>query len=244
MDRAFDDASAILGTRPRWDEIAVGMGLAGAGHALRRADFLALEPGFGRLVVDSDAFTSLLGAHQRQPGAVLVVGTGSIGLGWWPDGHRRQVGGWGFPSGDEGSGAWLGLQLANLVQRELDGRAPSTALGRHVMQVMDEQAGGVKDWLAQANQTRFAALGPLVIAHAKDVEAQALLEQAAGHLARMAEALDPQCELPFALCGGLASSLLPWLPADLRERLRSPAADSSQGAIWMVQRDHGNGGGA
>ena len=33
-----------------------------------------------------------------------------------------KVGGWGFPHGDEGSGAWLGLEAVRLTLHWLDGR--------------------------------------------------------------------------------------------------------------------------
>jgi glucosamine kinase len=236
LDRAWEAIRPAFGPRPPYSRFAIGMGLAGVNQPQWREAFLSREPGFGRLVLESDAFTSLLGAHGGQPGGVLAVGTGSVGLAWWPDGRRQQAGGWGFPSGDEGSGAWLGLQLVSRVQWEVDGRAPSSALGRHAQQVMDEEAGGLKDWLAHANQTRYAALAPVVVAHAHEAEGQALLAQAARHVARLGDALDPQHELPWALCGGLAPSLEPWLPAALRERLRPPQADSSQGALWLAQQ--------
>lgn len=53
---------------------------------------------------------------------VVELGTGSVGGALLTNGRKLSVGGWGFPSGDEGSGAWLGLRAAQLAQQALDGR--------------------------------------------------------------------------------------------------------------------------
>ncbi|MEK0416345.1 MAG: hypothetical protein RI949_351 [Pseudomonadota bacterium] len=235
LDQAFEMAAPLIGQRPAWNDLSAGMGLAGVSHLRSKEAFLTQSPPFGHLVLESDAFTTLLGAHGGQPGAVLAVGTGSIGLAWWADGRRQQVGGWGFPSSDEGSGAWLGLQAVQRVQWELDGRAQPSPLGRSVIQALQSSAGSVRDWLAQANQTAYAALAPVVLDHAHEPEARALLQQAALHLERIVLALDPHHELPIALCGGLAEALRLWLPEPLRHRLRTPVADSAQGALWLAR---------
>ena len=113
LDQAFEMAAPLIGQRPAWNDLSAGMGLAGVSHVPSKEAFLSQSPPFGHLVLESDAFTTLLGAHGGQPGAVLAVGTGSIGLAWWADGRRQQVGGWGFPSSDEGSGAGWGCRPCN-----------------------------------------------------------------------------------------------------------------------------------
>lgn len=112
--------------RPGNEALAVGIGIAGANHAPWAAAFVALQPHFGVLVVDNDAVTTLLGAHEGRPGAVLAVGTGSVGAALRADGVWRLVGGWGFPTGDEGSGAWLGQRALAHLQHVVDGRLPSS----------------------------------------------------------------------------------------------------------------------
>ena len=66
----------------------------------------------GALRVSTDAYIAALAAHSGSPGAVIIVGTGSVGYRIEAAGHCRLVGGWGFPIGDEGSGAWIGRQHA------------------------------------------------------------------------------------------------------------------------------------
>lgn len=229
------------GLRPELNTLAVGIGIAGVSQAQWREQFLSTAPEFGQLTVESDGFTSLLGAHAGAPGAVVAVGTGSIGLAWWPDGRRKQVGGWGFPSSDEGSGAWLGLQAMNRLQHELDGRAPRSELGKALRQACEHQAGDVPSWLASANQTVYASLARIVVEQSPtDPVAQDLLVQAGRHIVEMAQALDPSGTLPCALCGGLAEALRAHLPTEHARRFGRPLGDSAQGALWLAQqRSHG-----
>ena len=72
----------------------------------------------------------LLGAHEGRPGAIVAAGTGSVGEALRRDGLRVAVGGWGFPVGDEGSGAWLGLRAMRETHRAIDGRARRRPAGR------------------------------------------------------------------------------------------------------------------
>ena len=233
---AIDQAFALAQqARPGNEALAVGVGIAGAHHAPWAQAFRARQPHFGLLMVDTDATTSLLGAHAGQPGAVLAVGTGSVGAALLADGSRREVGGWGFPSGDEGSGAWLGLHALSHAQHVADGRMPDGPFAQAVLTHCGGTPKAMREWLAHADQTRCAALAPLVLAHAgRDATATGLLHRAGQHLDTLARALDPTRTLPLALCGGLADNLRPYLPADLQHRARQPLGDAAQGALHLV----------
>ncbi|MBX9869403.1 MAG: ATPase, partial [Burkholderiaceae bacterium] len=104
---ALRQAFAVAGLElPALDQIAVACGLAGANNAPWAAAFQAQAAalGFTELLLVSDALTTLYGAFQGEPGVIIALGTGSVGLALCADGSRREVGGWGFPSGDEASG--------------------------------------------------------------------------------------------------------------------------------------------
>jgi glucosamine kinase len=242
IDAAF--ASAAL-ARPGKTRIAIGLGLAGVNNPQWAREFIAHDQaggqsGYGLLALDTDAVTTLLGAHGGQAGAVVALGTGSVGQVLQLDGSMREVGGWGFPVGDEASGAWLGLRAINCAQQAQDGRIDDCAFTRAVFNTC---GGGTRDgffaWLAQANQTRFAQLAPLVLEFAAseaDAVAHRIMHEAAQEVAKMAHALDPHSELPLALCGGLAQAMQPWLPPALQARLSPAQDDAMGGALHLIRR--------
>ncbi|HQV70428.1 MAG TPA: BadF/BadG/BcrA/BcrD ATPase family protein [Thermoflexales bacterium] len=60
------------------------------------------------VVVESDAYTALLGAHGGKPGAIAIAGTGSNAMGINAAGQVKRAGGWGWLLGDEGSAMRIG----------------------------------------------------------------------------------------------------------------------------------------
>jgi glucosamine kinase len=234
IDQAFQSASLAT---PALSEMAIGCGLAGVNNKQWAADFVAKDPGFANLVLETDAGTTLLGAHQGKPGVIIALGTGSVGEVMMADGSRREVGGWGFPSSDEASGAWLGLRAINHVQHVLDGRSPSDDFSTALIAFCGGSRDAVFDWLAQANQTKFAQLAPLVIEYATSVTKATEIMIASGvEVAKMAKALDVTESLPIALCGGLAESTRMYLPKSLGERVNKPEGDSASGALILVKK--------
>lgn len=229
-------ASGLTGPQmPRPGNCALGIGLAGANNAVWRAEFMATNPGYALLVVDSDSFTALLGAHRGKPGGVVIVGTGSIAQALHADGTRSTSGGWGFPSGDEGSGAGLGLRATTLTQHALDGRRLPSELTRAVLSATGGSAAALLDWCCKAGQHEYATLAPLVFdCEAEDQAAAQLLQDAVQAMERLAVALDPDAALPLALWGSIGQRLAPRLAPSLQARLVPPQADALQGAIQLL----------
>ncbi|QJD98885.1 ATPase [Massilia forsythiae] len=233
--QAAFDAAGLAQPAPR--QVAIGLGLAGVHNRQWAADFVAGDPGYAALVLETDAFTTLMGAHDGAPGAIVAIGTGSVGEALLADGARREVGGWGFPAGDEAGGGWIGLRAVNHLQQVLDGRRPASPFA-HDLTAACGGGNGCRDtvqaWLAQANQTAYAGLAPLVLRHADDPVAHTILLEAGREAANIARALDPQGALPLALCGSLGAALRPWLPPALAARATPPRGDSAQGALRMA----------
>lgn len=233
VEQAF--AQAGLPTPP-WSVCGLGAGLAGANAPHQAAEFIATQPGFAQVALDTDSFTALLGAHGGRHGVVLLAGTGSAAEAWLPDGRRRLAGGWGFPVGDEGSGAWLGLQAVGLAQRALDGRRTASALTDAICALTGRNANEMLAWCARANQTAYASLAPAVFASADiDPDAEALLQRAADALADLAHALDPAGALPVVCSGSIARRLQGRLPAELRQRCAEPVGDAADGALHLLR---------
>ncbi len=221
--------------QPSLDRIAIGLGLAGVHNRQWAQAFEQANPGYAALRLETDAFSTLLGAHGGRPGAIVAIGTGSVGEVLQPDGTRREVGGWGFPAGDEASGGWIGLAAINHIEQVLDGRRPGGAFADAVVDACGGNRAAIQVWLGQATQTTYATLAPLVLQHADDPAARAILVQAGEEAAAIARALDPDGRLPLALCGGLGSALRDWLPPALAARARAPEGDSARGALRMIE---------
>ncbi|WP_047248488.1 BadF/BadG/BcrA/BcrD ATPase family protein [Chromobacterium subtsugae] len=234
----LDAAFARIGVAsPSYRDCALGIGLSGVHNSQWARQFQAQSPGFAALKLATDGFTTLLGAHAGKPGVIVALGTGSIGEALYADGSHREVGGWGYPSGDEASGAWLGQRAAQLTQMALDGRSSHGPLTRSVLEFVGGSWQSMMGWNGRATPAQFAQLAPLVLAAARtDPQADALLRQAGEDAWAIARALDPRSELPTALCGGLGQALRDWLPPGFRQRLVPPQGDSTRGALLLLQR--------
>ncbi|HUG25694.1 BadF/BadG/BcrA/BcrD ATPase family protein [Piscinibacter sp.] len=230
---AFDAANLPL---PAWSRCAVGAGLSGVSNRPWRDEFVASNIGFARLIAETDSFTMLLGAHRGRPGAIVAAGTGSVGEVLRADGSRFSVGGWGFPVGDEGSGAWLGLRAVRLAQCAMDGRINAGALVRHVWSICGADRDALQAWCDHAGQFAYAQLAPAIFdAEASDPAAAHLLSRAVSSLDATALALDPHGGLPLAVCGSIGRRLADRLSPAVRSRLVEAAEGPAAGALTLIR---------
>lgn len=235
---AAAQAFANAGLELDWSHCALGCGLAGVNNREWLAAFKARAPQLAALAVESDAYTTLLGAHGGMAGVIVALGTGSIAAVLAEDGRCRVAGGYGFPSGDEASGAWLGLRAIVHAQRVLDGRAVADAFSEALLaQTGAHDGDSLIVWLCAANQAAYASLAPVVLEHRTHPVAAALLAEAGRDIARFVDALDPSGRLPVALCGGLGEPMRAHVPASHVARLVAPRADSAHGALELARRE-------
>lgn len=234
VGRAFASAGLPAAEPPR---CAIGLGLAGAVAPHLSADFFRAAPEYGLIVLESDGRTALIGAHGGEPGVILAVGTGAIGEAQHRDGRRLAVSGWGFPVGDEGSGAWLGLRAMQVAHRALDARVPAGPLARAVWRQVSDRRDALLEWCMNAGQHGYAQLAPRVFECAPDDPAAAvLLDEAAHEIDLMAAALDPSTTLPVAMVGSVGVQLAERLSPALRRRLVKPQGDGIDGAHRLVRQ--------
>jgi glucosamine kinase len=231
---AFAQAGLPL---PAWQRCAIVAGLSGVSHPPLRDAFLAADPGCARLQAETDSFAMLLGAHGGRPGAILIAGTGSIAEALRADGRRATVGGWGFPVGDEGSGAWLGLHAVRHGQAALDGRANASPLARRVWMECGDDRETLQSWCAGAGQFAYARLARAVFdTEAADPQAAALLQRAVVALEELALAIDPRGRLPLAASGSIAERLAPRMRPALRGRLVAAQDNAVAGALALARQ--------
>ncbi len=191
----------------------------------------------GSLEVMSDGYAALLGAHEGQPGAIVIVGTGSVGLSLGKDGKVRQVGGFGPTIGDEGGGNWVGRKAVRAALRAMDDAAVDegtvTPLCASLIDLMGGHYEAILDWIATADATRFAGLLPLILHHDErsDPLARDLLDTATNETCRLIHLVGRHGDLPVTLLGGLAETLIKRLPPEVRAGLKRPAGDPTEGAL-------------
>ncbi|MEF0941171.1 N-acetylglucosamine kinase [Rhizobium sp. BR 362] len=236
--RAFGAAIEEAGLDP--SEIAhvhTGVGLAGIGRKGALEALRAIKHPFASIDFVSDGEGACLGAHSGRDGAIVIAGTGSIGLGF-VEGRHLRVGGYGFPISDEGSGADLGLKAVQLALRAHDGRHEKTALLREIMQRFQNDPMEAVAWMDRASATDYAALAPMVMRHADqgDAAGRRIVQSAAEHIDTLIRSLFDKGAPRVSLLGGLSSPLEPWLAPDVRRRLKPIDGDAVSGAIILARK--------
>jgi glucosamine kinase len=215
--------------------IHAGFGLAGTQQPEDRQSVLDRPHPFASLAVDTDAYAGWLGAFTGRDGAILIVGTGSAGLAVI-GGRRINAGGWGADVGDEGSGMAIGRAAIRRSIWALEGMGELTPLAEAVLARFDRKPPKAVIWAGKATPGDFASFAPMVFefAQGRDPLAIALVQEAAGEVARHVTRLLDVGAPSVAMIGGVFPQILPWLPPPLRAHLVTPEGDAMDGAILMA----------
>lgn len=233
----------LAGLGPGMGQTDLAIGLAGIGLRDRLVQVRAGLGGFRSVTCVSDGYGALIDATGGKPGILIAVGTGVAAMRLNPDGTCLYASGWGFPGGDLGGGAWIGLQATAALTRHLDatpgGRAPmSGALAQALLSVTGTTASQVMAWLTSGRAADYALLAPLVLAAAAagDTFALHLLGRAADEICDVAAGLMTPSPTPVALSGGLAQPLLPYLRQTTPDRAwRLVPVDPLRGLLLMAR---------
>jgi glucosamine kinase len=215
------------------ERITACLALAGANEPAERARAGEHRLPFHRTIVVTDAEAACIGAHQDGDGGIIVIGTGSRAI---VGGMHCRIGGRDLPLSDEGSGAWLGLEVLRRVLWAHDGRLEWTPLLEEVFGRFDHDPHAIVCWTAEAKPGDYGGLAPLVVARAaqRDEAGSALIRLAAGHIDALATGLVALGAARIALSGGLASGIEPYLAAATRRHLVSPQGDALAGALQIA----------
>ena len=145
-----------------------------------------------KLLVENDVEATLLGIADSQPATLLISGTGAICFSY--NGKKIvRTGGWGHRVGDEGSGYWLGQQVAKAIFRAADGRSEPTILTDLVLNGHNlETVERLLNWIYHADYTnaRLASFSSYVqqaVEHGDKIAIQ-IAKDAANELALLATA--------------------------------------------------------
>ena len=216
-------------------QMGVGLALASAELADCYHALLEMPFPFASVRLTSDAFGACLGAFAGREGAILIAGTGSVGL-LYREGQIRTCSGRGFPISDLGSGAWLGLRA---IQQSLlchDGILPPSTLAIRLLDHFKRDQAEVVRWPARAIPADYGHFAPWVFDAASDGDelANQLLNETCEQLRIMLEGMSQLGASQIALLGGIGTRLAPRLG---QFNLIPPQADALDGAILFAQSE-------
>ena len=234
---ATEAAAAQAGlAREDFVRMRAAIGLAGLGRRGAEAALSKIAHPFASVIFISDGVAACLGAHSGTDGAIVVAGTGSVGVGLI-GGREIRLAGYGFPVSDEGSGADIGLQVVRLALRTADRRGELTPLLSEVLDAFDHDPYQAVAWSEEARPRDYAAFAPIVMRHANhgDPVGRRIVERAADAIGDLLDLFLARGIDRLSLVGGLADAIAPWLTPDLRERLKRPDADAAAGALLVAR---------
>jgi glucosamine kinase len=215
--------------------VRCGMGIAGINRMGMKPQIQALPFPFANVQLSSDAMIANLGAHHGGDGAILILGTGSVGLVKRGE-DSFSIGGYGFPISDEGSGAALGLSAIRHALRALDGRTRPSPLSQAITKQFDHAIPKVIAWMDEASPGNYASFAPLVMDYAEngDEIALSIVRDAAQHVERFIETIIARGAPRCVLMGGLAERMKPWLRVRIVAQLQEPMGDALDGALILA----------
>lgn len=161
--------------------------------------------------VRSDMYTTLVGGLEGKPGISIIVGTGSACLAENANAELCQTGGWECFVADEGSGYDIGRKGIIAAVRMADGRLETTPLKDAIFNALGiKETAEIVDRVHQPpiSKAEVASFATHVFqaAEAGDVQAQAILKNAAEEIALLAETSHHRLPTGFppqvALVGG------------------------------------------
>jgi len=237
IEEAYSQAVAEAGlTEAEISAIHAGMGIAGLNRRGVLEGLQAHDFPFATTAFASDAAIANLGAHEGADGAIVVVGTGSIGFARVGE-DIFTIGGYGFPVSDEGSGAEVGLRAIRRALWARDGRIPHSPMTQEVLDRFHGSAGEIVDWTMRATPADYAEFAPMVLDHAIHGEpnAELIVQESARRIEAIVRTMLDRGAPHCCLMGGMASSMHDWLSPSIREQLRDPLGDPLDGAILLAR---------
>ena len=235
-------------------------GMAGGRMDTARAEFAARPWPFAGVKVYDDIDIAHAGALGGGEGGVIIVGTGSAAMSI-VDGKRHQAGGWGFPTGDQMSGAILGRELMRYSVEAEDGLVEGSPLTKAVIRQLggDNQAvmawafatgldltilssdgsEGCDDALIGRAPAEFGKLMPLVIEYLEkgDPVAQKMLDIELGYIDTYANWFKRHGAKVMAVVGGFGQRLFPILQERYGDFVALPQYEPLHGAVILAKQN-------
>ena len=239
---AITEATQLAGLTPDdFQNMHVGLGLAGAIKKSAWQAFMGLPHPFASMTLNTDAYTGWLGAHGGKDGAILIAGTGSCGI-LIKDNVEHVVGGLGFPISDHGSGAITGLRLIEHALLARDGIKERSPLVDHVLDHFNNDVDEIIGWSKTARPTDYGQFSREIFKHAKqgDLVAIELLDRCANDINFLLIALNKRGAERIALLGSIGERIVDRLDPAVTPWLVPAEGDAMDGALLMANKPEHN----
>ena len=214
-------------------QCVVGAGLAGANISSAAKTYCSWKHPFKSLTLISDLRAACFGAHNGNDGAIIIIGTGSSAT-YCSQGQYTDMGGHGFPIGDSGSGAWIGLQAVQHCLRSLDGLSPRDKLTDAVLSHFHvttalELVTVCADLIPKDYAAVVKSLLPILNQNCESLDS--IFATGGQYIQAMAHKLLEENALPLVLLGGLANVYKPMMDASIQSRICEAILSPEQGAL-------------
>jgi glucosamine kinase len=218
-------------------ELIAGAGLAGVNVPSLYEVMSAWEHPFKEMHLTTDLHIACLGAHNRDEGAVMICGTGSCGYSFVGD-QSLFLGGHGFPIGDQGSGAWMGLEAIKAILLASDDLGPKTSLSETIGEFLQASGVMIVDRLFGAKQGDYAKFAIFVVdaADAGDAVATKIVKEGAAYMSGVARKLWATNPGRMSIIGGLAPRLISWMDKDMADNLSPALYQPEFGAVYFAKQ--------
>jgi glucosamine kinase len=235
-------------------------GMAGGRLPSAREAFEQRDWPFAKVRVYDDIDIARAGAHGGEDGGVIIVGTGSAAMAL-VDGKRHQAGGWGFPIGDQMSGAILGRELVRRTIEAEDGILEGSPLTKAVLARLGGTVDMIMDWafpkdprgplpaddkspstLLGRAPAEYGALVPMFFEYFEqgDAVAKELMELELREVDKYVAWFKARGVDKMAAVGGFGTRLYPLMEARYGAFLVPPKHEPLHGAVILAQQNFPN----
>ena len=218
-------------------QLIAGIGLAGVNVPSLYKMMNEWQHPFDKMFLTTDLHIACLGAHNRDQGAVMIAGTGSCGYSFVKN-QSLILGGHGFPMGDKGGGAWMGLEAIKAILLAYDQLGPSTVLSELIGDHYQARGVALVDKLCGAKSSDYAQLAIFILdaADAGDTVARTIVQEGANYMSAVARRLwatDPE---RMSIIGGLAPRLTTWMDKEIVDCLSPAVYQPEFGAAYYARQ--------
>jgi glucosamine kinase len=235
-------------------------GMAGGRLPSAREAFEQRDWPFAKVRVYDDIDIARAGAHGGEDGGVIIVGTGSAAMAL-VDGKRHQAGGWGFPIGDQMSGAILGRELVRRTVEAEDGLLTGSPLTKAVLARLGGTVDMMMDWafpkdprgplpaddkgpstLLGRAPAEYGALVPMFFEYYEkgDPVAEELMALELSEVDKYVAWFKVRGVAKMAAVGGFGTRLYPLMQARYGDFLVPPQHEPLHGAVILAQQNFPN----